>query len=174
MTFGLFKIIFSIGLVTGRLNTAPPALVTWLIDGNNLQCSRSVPNERQTILDELQMIASPDDAKSNDLGRIRNIFVVFDGDDNEIFQHNVESKWFQYVVTDGNGRKEGRADDYIVEHAIPSLKPLHGRIHLVTADKELSKRVRNTGAMKGGSLVHPPKFWTQYLPNLKNANGRTD
>jgi hypothetical protein len=149
---------------TGRIDTGPPSLVTWVIDGTNLQCSRPVPNQRPTILEELEKMASP----ANREPPISNVFVVFDGEEDEAFQQvRLESKWFQYVVTDGKGRQKNRADDYIVHEAIPALMPLGGRIHLVTADKELGKRVVAMGAMKGGSLVHPPKFWIQYLPNLQ-------
>lgn len=162
---------------TGRLNTAPPSLVTWLVDGNNLQCSRFVPNERQAIIEELQKIASPNDVNINadddDQKPISNVFLVFDGDEEESFLHikSQQTKWFQYVITDGEGKQKDRADDFIVNHAIPELQILGGRVHLVSADKELGKRVTATGVMKGGSLVHPPKFWQKYLGNLQAKAG---
>lgn len=152
---------------TGRLNTTPPSLVTWLVDGNNLACSRSVPNDRETIIEELGKMASPDDANPS---RISNVVLVFDGHEGEQLDKKIKSQWFQYVITDGMGREKDRADNYIVEHAVPSLKPLGGRVHLVSADKELGKRVQSSGIMKGGSLIHPPKFWKEYLPNLQQRS----
>lgn len=151
------------------MNFAPPDCVTWLVDGNNLQCSRFVPSERETIVEELKKVASQDYA---DEKAISNVVLVFDGDEDESFQKTVESKWFQYIITDGKGKKKDRADDYMVEHAMPELQALGGRVHLVSADKELGKRIQATGMMNGGSMVHPPKFWKQYLPNLqaKSAN----
>ena len=155
---------------TGRLNFETPECVTWLVDGNNLQCSRFVPRDRGAIIEELKKVASPDDYA--DEKAISNVVLVFDGNEDEPFQKTVESKWFQYVVADGKGKKKDRADDYMVDHAMPELQALGGRVHLVSADKELGKRIQATGIMNGGSLVHPPKFWKQYLPNLqaKNAN----
>ena len=35
----------------GNLKSIPsPTMIVWLIDGNNLSCSRGVPNNRETIV----------------------------------------------------------------------------------------------------------------------------
>ena len=67
---------------------------------------------------------------------------------------------------------------------MPELQCLQGRIHVVTADKELCKRIvkecnnsnndsddennkKKKIKLNGGNFIHPPKFWKQYLPNLR-------
>jgi hypothetical protein len=83
------------------------------------------------------------------------------------------------VVTDGEGKRKDRADDYIIEHALPELQARFNDhqspeqrhvVHLVSADKELRKRALATRKMNGGSVVYPPKFWKQYLPNLQQKD----
>jgi hypothetical protein len=69
------------------------------------------------------------------------------------------SEWFQVVITDGIDRKNDRADDYIINHALPELQGLALKtkekhvVHLVSADKELRKRAVATRHMNGGSVV---------------------
>ena len=203
---------------TGNVNAIPqPTMVTWLVDGNNLSCSRTVPNDRDSILRELRTIASPtsshsslslsspfesggaeedDDetavsktkskpskkrkSKSPQIAVTTNVFVVFDGNEDEHSERIIATEtdlWFRCAVTDGRHRRKDRADDYIVNCAIPHLQKLIGerfrnkqgtsKVHLVSADKELQKRVLATRVMNGGSFVHPPKFWKDYLPVLR-------
>uniref|UniRef100_A0A7S4EQ88 NYN domain-containing protein n=1 Tax=Pseudo-nitzschia australis TaxID=44445 RepID=A0A7S4EQ88_9STRA len=204
---------------TGNLNAIPqPTMVTWLVDGNNLSCSRRVPNDRDTILRELRTIASPTSAhsswslsspfesggeedndddetavsktkskpskkrkyKSPQISVTTNVFVVFDGNEDEHSERIIATEtdlWFRCAVTDGRHRRKDRADDYIVDCAIPHLHKLieerfrnkqgTTKVHLVSADKELQKRVLATRVMNGGSIVHPPKFWKDYLPVLR-------
>ncbi|CAB9521317.1 expressed unknown protein [Seminavis robusta] len=154
---------------TGRLVTKTPSLVTWLIDGTNLACSRHVPGDREALVERLQEIASPiGTSAADDDGTtiVTNVVLVFDGDEDEVFSKSTFG-WFQQIVTDGKGKVKDRADDHIVQHVLPELQQLNGRVHLVSADKELGKRVQASGVMKGGSMVHPPKFWKEYLPNLQ-------
>ena len=171
----------------GKLSTIPrPTMVTWLIDGNNLSCSRAVPNERDLIIKELRKIASPSassddscDAVDASKSTISNVVLVFDGNEDEIVDQNIleSDKWFRYAITDGKHRRKDRADDYIIDHAIPDLQELvEGRllrgegttkVNLVSADKGLQRRVQATRVMNGGSFVHPPKFWKEYLPILQ-------
>ena len=244
-------------------STSTTTIVTWLIDGTNLGCSRSVPNQRETIIHELQKIASLEDNKeiilrnddeydnsnssNNDDGfraiytdtinntrrtrktkmtnTITNVVLIFDGNEDENFTDDdnsstsegkakilFEQKWFQCIITDGTNKVKDRADDYIVDYVIPSLLKLeqqkeekivpttsksatiptttisknntdtsriieltettnvntiNTKVHLVTADQELQKRVRATRIMKSGSCIHPPKFWKEYLPILQ-------
>ncbi|OEU11355.1 hypothetical protein FRACYDRAFT_263530 [Fragilariopsis cylindrus CCMP1102] len=251
--------------------TSTTIIVTWLIDGTNLGCSRSVPNQRETIIQELQKIASLEDKKEiilhddeydnisssnnntnsyNDDGfkaiyrdtinntrrtrntsktkttnTITNVVLIFDGNEDENFTDDdddnsctegkakihFEQKWFQCIITDGTNKVKDRADDYIVDYVIPNLLKLeqkeekkivpptsksaaisttttisnnntdpsirttettnvntiNTKVHLVTADQELQKRVRATRIMKSGSCIHPPKFWKDYLPILQ-------
>lgn len=153
------------------LNRAPPRITTWLIDGTNLQCSRTVPNDRDQILQALFAIATPPDpantgASNSKQDRIDNVVVVFDGNEDESFQLYSKGPNFEWVITDGKGRIKDRADNYIVDKALPSILGLGGRIHLVSADNALGKRVQASGKMKGGSVIHPPKFWREFLPTL--------
>jgi hypothetical protein len=189
----------------------PPTMVTWLVDGNNLSCSREVPNERETILRELSKIASPrastitgsptgsgsdcdcdtasrdnqsdsdiqDDEPSKLHHPISNIVVVFDGNEDETSDTTVveTDKWLEWTVTDGRDRLKDRADDWIVDRAIPHLRQFIDerlsqgkgttRVNLISADKDLRKRVGSTRILHGGSFVHPPKFWKDYLPVLQ-------
>ncbi|OEU11613.1 hypothetical protein FRACYDRAFT_244730 [Fragilariopsis cylindrus CCMP1102] len=48
-----------------------------------------------------------------------------------------------------------------------NVNTIDTKVHLVTADQELQKRVRATRIMKSGSCIHPPKFWNEYLPILQ-------
>lgn len=109
---------------------------------------------------------------------IANVVLVFDGNEDEKEATITNHPWFQVVITDGRGRRKDRADDYIVHHALPQLnakyeqqqqqqQQLTSIVHLVTADKELRKRAQATRLMNGGSMVYPPKFWKQYMPNLQ-------
>jgi len=163
----------------------PPTMVTWLVDGNNLSCSREVPNEREAILRELSKIASPratNDDSSNSKPHnpiISNIVVVFDGNEDETSDSTIveTDKYLEWTVTDGRDRLKDRADDWIVDRAIPHLRQCidervsqgkgTARVHLVSADKGLQKRVGATRILHGGSFVHPPKFWKDYLPVLQ-------
>jgi hypothetical protein len=162
-----------------------PRIVTWLIDGNNLKCSRGVPNDRDTIIQELRRIASPKttttttttnhDDDDDPIILLSNVVLVFDGDHDETYsQHFSDDAMFQYVITDGGGDEpKDRADNYMIDMALPrDLKALEGNVHLVTADKELGKRARATRIMKGGSVVPPSKFWKQYLPNLQTKQNK--
>ena len=165
------------GTWRGNLGSLPaPTMITWLVDGNNLSCSRKVPNERETILRELSKIASP---RSLHPGVISNIVVVFDGREDEDSDVTVveKDKWMEWTVTDGRNRLKDRADDWIVDTAIPRLHNVidqrisenkgSTKVNLVSADKELQKRVGATHILNGGSFVHPPKFWNEYLPVLQ-------
>ena len=152
-----------------------PDIVTWLIDGNNLKCSRGVPDDRCAIIQELQQIASSRQTQTVEAKStadspmiIANVVLVFDGDHNEILTRTVSPHfWFQVVVTDGRLREKDRADNYMIDTILPELQSTAGRVHLVSADKELAKRAEATRLMRGGSTVHPPKFWNHYLPNLQ-------
>jgi hypothetical protein len=150
---------------TGRLVTTPPNLVTWVIDGSNLACSRGVPNKRTIIIDNLKGMASS--VNNTTTPSKTKVVLVFDGDLDEHHQEMVVSPYFQYIITNGKNKTKDRADNFIIEHVLPQLAPAKGRIHLVTADKELAKRVMQGINMKGGSVILPPKFWKMYLPNLK-------
>ena len=115
---------------------------------------------------------------------ISNVVVVFDGNEDETSDTTTieKERWFEWTVTDGRGRLPGRADDWIVRHSIPKLRKTieervsgkmgSARVNLVSADKELRKRVRATGIMNGGSFIHPPKFWNEYLPVLQEQQRR--
>lgn len=177
----------------GNMNSIPsPTMITWLVDGNNLSCSRKVPNEREIILQELRKIASPYDGINCVDDVVSNVVVVFDGNEDECFPGDEElhghhpaqitverNLWFRWAVTDGTNRKKDRADDYIINCVIPDYlqtlcdannKTQHAslhRVHLVSADKQLQKRVLKTRIMNGGSFVHPPQFWKDYLPVLQ-------
>ena len=154
-----------LAISSGRFTSSPPKLVSWLIDGNNLQCSsRLVPDQREALIEELKRIASPGNEDIDSSFPIANVVLVFDGSQDEAFKKTVVSSWFQYVVTDGEGRQKDRADDYIINHALPDLNRLGGQVLLVSADKELAKRASR---FLNGSVVHPPKFWQQYLPILQ-------
>ena len=170
------------GSWTGNLASIPsPTMVTWLIDGNNLSCSRKVPNEREFILRELSKMASPRESGSLRLDPdvISNVVVVFDGNEDEESDITVteETKWLEWTVTDGRNRLKDRADDWIVNNAIPRLHEMieqrsnenkgSTKVNLVSADKELQKRVRATRILCGGSFIHPPRFWNDYLPILQ-------
>lgn len=182
-------------LAASTISTPPTSLVvTWLIDGNNVKCSRGVPDDRNAMIEELQKIASPklsqtmeisttDRSKStnNPPEMIANVILVFDGDHNETLEISVsQDLWFQVVITDGFGGQKDRADNYIIDKALlelqlpPSLGGVStsSKVHLVSADKELGKRAAATRRMGGGSIVHPPKFWKQYLPNLQERQER--
>ena len=141
--------------------------------------------EREQVIQELEQIASPSTTQLNDGAEdisIANVVLVFDGEHYETLQKSVPSPWFQVVITDGKDRKRDRADDYIINHALPELqtvldgdeKERRHVIHLVSADKGLRKRAMATRKMNGGSVVPSPKFWRNYLPNLqqklKSAN----
>jgi len=161
-------------------------MVTWLIDGNNLKCCRGVPNDRMDIAKELESIASPrtlnwptsqpeeettlaakQEAKKAEIV-LTNVVLVFDGDLDESFsKSNLPSKWFQVVITDGHNGEKDRADNYIINEALLELQQLGSRVYLITADKDLGKRAANSGKMGKGGIVYPPKFWKQYLPNLR-------
>jgi hypothetical protein len=193
-----FTLLVTIALAfsTGRLETkAKPTIVTWLIDGTNLQCCSASAGgsrgrkDRQEVINEVEQIPSlssaellpnhNSDCKCNKIP-ITNVVLVFDGNDNEAFQKRIWSPWFQVVVTDGEGKRKDRADDYIIEHALPELQARFNDddqtpeqrhvVHLVSADKELRKRALATRKMNGGSVVYPPKFWKQYLPNLQQKD----
>lgn len=167
------------GAWRGNLGSLPePTMITWLVDGNNLSCSRKVPNERETILQELSKIASPRSlAHHPDV--ISNIVVVFDGTEDEDSDVTVveKDKWMEWTVTDGRNRLKDRADDWMVDNAIPRLRNVidqrilenkgSTKVNLVSADKDLQKRVGATRILNGGSFVHPPKFWNEYLPVLQ-------
>eukprot|EP00534_Pseudo-nitzschia_fraudulenta_P008104 CAMPEP_0201147450 /NCGR_PEP_ID=MMETSP0851-20130426/8998_1 /ASSEMBLY_ACC=CAM_ASM_000631 /TAXON_ID=183588 /ORGANISM="Pseudo-nitzschia fraudulenta, Strain WWA7" /LENGTH=213 /DNA_ID=CAMNT_0047423287 /DNA_START=392 /DNA_END=1033 /DNA_ORIENTATION=+ len=194
-------------------------MVAWLVDGNNLSCSKTVPADRETILRELAKIASPrggcvsttgmdcvwDDRDSGSKPvpattpittsstPVVVVVVVFDGNEDELSERTEESsdRWLRWTVTEGIGRKKDRADDWIVEKAVPYLVDLvadqprlqqqqgcsdgegrrqrrtTARVNLVSADKDLQKRVKATEILRGGSVVHPPKFWKDYLPVLQ-------
>lgn len=192
---------------SGILDTIQkPSIVTWLIDGTNLQCCSSCGGgsgnsgnmgrlEREQVVQEIRQIASPSTINVSDLPLslveskggltkkqrrkqtpIANVVLVFDGGEDEEFQESIIHQWFQVIVTDGKGKRKDRADDYIIDHALPQLKDRFPRdarkslfhmVHLVSADKELRKRAAATRMMNRGSMVHPPKFWKQYLPNLQ-------
>lgn len=178
------------GTWRGNIGSIPsPTMVTWLVDGNNLSCSRKVPNERETILRELSKIASPRgsfaasaDADSDDPNKmassISSVVIVFDGNEDEVFHRTVvdEEKWLEWTVTDGKDRRKDRADDWIVDRVVPDLRRIIDerlsegkgttRVHLVSADKDLQKRVGAARILNGGSFVHPPRFWKDYLPVL--------
>ena len=170
------------GSWTGNLaSIPPPTMVTWLIDGNNLSCSRRVPNDRAVILRELSRMASPraDSSLRLDPDVISNVVVVFDGNEDEESDITIveESKWLEWTVTDGRNRLKDRADDWIVNNTIPRLHEVieqrisenkgSTKVNLVSADKELQKRVRATHILHGGSFIHPPRFWNDYLPVLQ-------
>lgn len=171
------------GLAATVLKPAPPIMTTWLIDGNNLKCFRGVPDDRSQIIAELGKISSPKTQSTST--RITHVVLVFDGNHNETFTKTVSPDcWFTVCVTEGFGRVKDRADDYIVNVALPeshaqTLELLaaidttggsshsKGRVHLVSADKKLGKRAARL--MGGGSIVHPQKFWQYYLTNLQQA-----
>lgn len=175
-------------VLSGRLDMkAKPRLVTWLIDGNNLQCcSGGRKKERQEIIQEIGQIASSPNTTMNDgsMGQISNestisnVVLVFDGNEDESLARHVENPWFQIIVTDGKMKQKDRADDFIVHVALPEISERFGAgdalghsvshvVHLVSADRKLAKRVRGTRLTNGGSIVQPAKFWKQYLPNLQ-------
>lgn len=176
-----------------------PTMVTWLVDGTNLMCSRNVPNDRETVLRELSKMASPrcdgsgalakgngnrHTTKTNEIPVISNVVVVFDGTQDEDSDRTVvdTDRWLEWTVTDGRNRVKDRADDWIVEHAIPRLQTIIDRrldddegstkVNLVSADIGLQKRVRATRILNGGSMVHPPRFWKDYLPILQEQQQR--
>ena len=178
---------------------AKPTMIIWLIDGNNLSCSRGVPNERETILRELAKVASP--RSSISIGRdnndhetknrsehlkhpmpskpISNVVVVFDGNEDEASNRTIVDKdnCLEWTITDGRNRVKDRADDWIVDKTVPTLRRLiderivdgkgSTRVNLVSADRELQKRVKAACILNGGSFVHPPKFWRDYIPVLQ-------
>ena len=176
-----FVFCISMAIVTKRLNKiSKPPIVTWIIDGNNLKGFRGVPSDRQAIIDELQTVASPPDRMLSSTvtltGKqqpISNVVLVFDSNNtqNESFQKASFGPWFEYVIATPmkNYTTNDRADDYIIHQAMPQLSHEYqnGKIHLVTADKDLGKRAVASGWMKGGSIVNPSKFWKKYLPSLK-------
>lgn len=177
-----FLFLVVTALVSGRLETSiKPSVVTWLIDGTNVQCcsGKGGKKEREEIIQELERIASPDVSTFATDQRIANVVLVFDGDLYETFDKVVLGPWFQIIITDGAGKRKDRADDYIINDALPELqnrfsfleeKGQKHVIHLVTADKDLKRRAAKTQAMNGGSCIHPPKFWQKYLPNLKKVS----
>ena len=174
-------------VVSGRLDTKQkPSIVTWLIDGTNLQCCSSRGRkDRQHVIREIEKIASSSKIVEEDTAAnsgieafpISNVVLVFDGDHDETFEKIVQNRWFQVVITDGKGKRKDRADDYIVNHALPELQARFGIerashspkfvVHLISADRTLRKRAAATRLMYGGSTVDPPKFWKDYLPNLQ-------
>ena len=189
-----FDIVQVALVVSGRLDTKQkPAVVTWLIDGTNLQCCSSRGRkDRQHVISEIEKIASSshrmkgDDADKSDVVAcpVCNVVLVFDGNHDESFEKIVRNRWFQIVITDGKDKRKDRADDYIVNHALPELQdrfgiervPLSSKfvVHLVSADRTLRKRASATRLMYGGSTVDPPKFWKDYLPNLQQQKLKTE
>lgn len=197
MQYGVALVFLALSS-SGRLDTKnmKPTIVSWLIDGSNLQCcsgrgsNRSTygRKDREDVIQEMKQMSSCSSTKMSHGNKkkskktpIANVILVFDGNEDEVFQKLVWSPWFQVVITDGEGKRKDRADDYIIEYALPEL---HDRfsgeqehrhvVHLVSADKELRKRAVATRKMNGGSVVYPPKFWKQYLPNLQQKYRQQD
>jgi hypothetical protein len=174
-------------IVSGRLDTKnKPVVVTWLIDGTNLQCCTGRGRrDRQHVINEIAKIASnmiqgEVEIKGGITGAttpISNVVLVFDGHEDEAFEKIIQTPFFQTVITDGKGKRTNRADDYIVNCALPELQKRFEIetgsssqkyvVHLVSADRDLRKRAAATRLMNGGSTVDPPKFWKKYLPNLQ-------
>ena len=119
-----FLFLFVTALVSGRLETSiKPSVVTWLVDGTNVQCcsGKGGKKEREEIIQELERIASPDVSTFATDQRIANVVLVFDGDLDEAFDKIVLGPWFQIIITDGAGKRKDRADDYIINDALPEL-----------------------------------------------------
>jgi hypothetical protein len=145
--------LFAIHLLIPRDDQLPPT-TTWVIDGNNLKGQRGVPSERQAIADRLKMITRHNNQT--------NVVLVFDGRRGEEGAFHCDEchhgSQFHFVVTE----LPQSADDYIVD----AVSTQQGRVHVVTADKELGLRARQTRNLRGGAIVNPLKFWKNYIPNL--------
>lgn len=167
----MLVVSLGIAVVSGLMKTT-----TWLIDGDNLRCSRGVPSYRTDLIRELKIVASPKSRTHEKQGdKISNVVLVFDGKHNETFHSTTcPDTWFECIITDGRKKEKDRADTFIVNHVMPKIKEEfeYGDIHVVTADRELQKRARATGCMKRGSTVCPQKFWKQYLPVLQENSSR--
>jgi predicted RNA-binding protein with PIN domain len=136
-----------------------PSSITWLIDGNNLKAQSKVPSEREILALKLKPLTEP-----STRNYVTNVALVFDGRRGEAssFETNISDDGggtFQTVVTPDFQT----ADDYIVK-ALEQDEFGPGRVHVVTADRELQHRVAATKKMNGGAVIHPVKFWRNYLP----------
>jgi predicted RNA-binding protein with PIN domain len=139
-----------------------PNSTTWLIDGNNLKAQSKVPSERQILALKLKPLTEP-----SLRNYATNVALVFDGRRGEAssLETNISNGGgggiFLTVVTPDFQT----ADDYIVK-ALEQDEFGPGRVHVVTADRELQQRVVATKQMNGGAVIHPVKFWRDHLPSL--------
>ena len=144
-----------------------PSSTTWLIDGNNLKAQSKVPSERQMLVSKLKPLTEP-----STRNYATNVALVFDG-------RRGESSSFETNISDDGGGifltvitpDFQTADDYIVK-ALEQDEFGPGRVHVVTADRELQHRVVATKQMNGGAVIHPVKFWRDYLPSLTARDGK--
>jgi hypothetical protein len=136
-----------------------PRHVWWIVDGNKLKCMKGAPSTRSEIAERLNQIPR------NQNGNV-NLALIFDGrrGENGSICEGVHDNGniFRMIVTSS----PQSADDYIGVQAIENDhffgsdddSGVSTRLHLISADLELSQRVRQTNKMSGGAQVNPIKF----------------
>jgi predicted RNA-binding protein with PIN domain len=162
------RLLGSLLVVVGNDKNERPSSTTWLIDGNNLKAQSKVPSERQILALKLKPLTEP-----STRNYATNVALVFDGRRGEAsssFETNLSDDGggiFLTVITPDFQT----ADDYIVK-ALEQEEFGIGRVHVVTADRELQHRVVATKQMNGGAVIHPVKFWRDHLPSLTARDGK--
>jgi hypothetical protein len=149
----------------------------WYIDANNVLGHRGTPRDPDVLTRKLHQIVTA----TVDLS----VVVVFDGNparsgsahqDGDVVVSSplsldrVADRFQQITLESGIS-----ADDFILSD-IRSLQDRHPnprsvRVQVVTADRELRRKVREHPVVRG--VVNPVTFWRRYLPRLAGAKGRT-
>lgn len=125
---------------------------TWYIDGHNLLGHKGTPRTVDALIQALEQIHG-----------VEKIALVLDSkletDPLIQIQQCVNNDLLETVTLS----RDISADDYI-RHQIHSALP-HTRIQVVTADRDLRRKVLQTKPVVRG-VVNPVTFWRRYLPRL--------
>lgn len=158
------------------LLSSPRPEKVWYIDANNVLGHRGTPRDPDVLTRQLQQMVTA-------TSELR-VVVVFDGNPASSGSHRQEGDAmtssslsvdhfddrFQRISL-GSGVS---ADDFILSD-IQSFQDRHPnprsvRVQVVTADRELRRKVREHSVVRG--VVNPVTFWRRYLPRLAGAKGR--
>jgi hypothetical protein len=149
----------------------------WYIDANNVLGHRGTPRDPDVLTRKLQQVVT----STSEL----RVVVVFDGNpasSGSDLQDGDAGTSSSLLVDQGGDRFQRislgsgvSADDFILS-AIQGLQDRHPnprsvRVQVVTADRELRRKVREHPVVRG--VVNPVTFWRRYLPRLAGAKGRT-
>lgn len=131
----------------------------WFIDGNNLLGHLGVPKDASKIKKSLEPVHAD------------GVYLIFDGKKG-VENKNVEVFGVLKVISLEEGKS---ADDYIhdeIRQILESRKIAAARhaeavqVQVVTADRELRRRVLGIKPRIVRNVINPTTFWRRYLPRI--------